>query len=148
TIKVQETATNEAGAASAATSAATAAVIIAPPASKTPPTISGTPQQGQTLTEAHGEWENSPASYTYQWLQCDSSGANCKAITGATNQSYIAAGGDIGHTLRVREAASNGGGTSSPATSEASALIKPAAPALLEAPKITGTAKQGETLEE
>ena len=61
-----------------------------PPASSAPPTITGTAQQGQTLTEHHGTWANYPASsYTFQWEDCDDSG--CSAIPGATGSSYVAA---------------------------------------------------------
>src|SRR5436190_18674750 len=45
-----------------------------PPVNVSPPSISGTAQQGQTLTEAHGSWTNGPTSYSYQWLQCNSLG--------------------------------------------------------------------------
>ena len=39
------------------------------------PSISGTPQQGETLTADRGEWVEDPltvpVTYTYQWLRCD-----------------------------------------------------------------------------
>src|SRR5204863_168414 len=76
TIRVQETASNAGGSSSPATSAQTAAVTPPPPTNTSPPTISGTAQQGQTLTEAHGSWTNEPASYTYQWQQCNSEGTS------------------------------------------------------------------------
>lgn len=31
------------------------------------PSISGTPQVGQTLTANPGQWTNNPTSYAYQW---------------------------------------------------------------------------------
>src|ERR1700738_4748632 len=43
------------------------------------PTITGTAQQGQTLTEHHGSWTHEPTSYSYQWLQCDNLGGGCLA---------------------------------------------------------------------
>jgi hypothetical protein len=33
-----------------------------------PPTISGTAQEGKTLTGDHGTWTNNPTSYVYSWL--------------------------------------------------------------------------------
>ena len=41
--------------------------------------LSGTPTQGQLLTESHGSWSNSPTGYSYQWQDCDSAGNNCFA---------------------------------------------------------------------
>src|SRR5438132_12303368 len=73
-VRVEETASNAGGAGKAATSEATAVVLPLPPSSTSPPTITGTPKQGQTLTEVHGSWTNSPTSYAYQWLQCNSEG--------------------------------------------------------------------------
>src|SRR5207245_6674017 len=86
TLRVQETASNSEGSSAPATSAATSAVVPPVPTNTAPPTISGTAQQGQTLTEAHGTWTNSPTSFAYQWQQCDSEGNGCVAIPGATKQ--------------------------------------------------------------
>jgi hypothetical protein len=151
TIRVQEIASNAGGSSSPATSSATAAVLPAlppPPSNTAPPTISGTAQQGQTLTESHGSWTNNPTSYEYQWLQCDGSGANCATIAGATSQTYVPVAEDVGHTIRVQEIASNAGGSSGPATSEVTAAVLPEAPSNTAPPTISGTAQQGQTLTE
>src|SRR4029077_7938566 len=100
--RVQETATNAGGSGAPARSAATATVTPPPPSNTSPPTISGTAQQGQTLTESHGTWSNEPTSYGYQWQQCDSEGNSCAAISGATGQAYVPVAGDVGHTIRVQ----------------------------------------------
>jgi len=132
TIVVAETASNIGGnAASAASSAATAVVAGPPstlPAASAPPTISGKTQVGQTLTEAHGTWSNSPTGYAYLWQRCDTSGANCQTIPGATAQTYTLAAADTGHTIRVTETASNTSGAGSPATSGATVVVKAKAP--------------------
>jgi len=83
-----------------------------------PPTISGVATEGQTLTEVHGSWSNSPSGYAYQWQRCDATGANCQPITGATGQTYVLAATDLGSTIRVVETASNASGSGTPATSE------------------------------
>jgi hypothetical protein len=106
-----------------------------------PPTISGTPQQGQTLTEVHGAWTNnpSPTGYTYQWLQCSSE--VCTPIEGAKSQTYVPVEGDVGHTIKVQETASNTGGSSSPATSSATAVVvAPSAPSTGGTPPSTPAA--------
>ena len=111
TIEVQEKATN-AGGSTTANSQPTLAVIRAtapPPVIVTPPTISGSTQQGQTLTEAHGTWNPTPTAYGYQWLRCDSSANNCAAILGATGQTYTLTSADVNNTIEVEEIASNAG---------------------------------------
>jgi len=79
---------------------------------------------GKELTEHNGEWTNSPTGYKYQWLQCESLGGGCLPISGATTQAYTPVAGDVGHTIRVEETASNESGPGTPATSEPTALIK------------------------
>lgn len=68
----------------------------------TPPTLSGTAKQGQTLQTTNGTWTYDLAylTYAYQWLRCDTAGANCVDIGGATSASYLITGTDVGHTLR------------------------------------------------
>jgi RHS repeat-associated protein len=96
------------------------------PENTSPPTITGTAQQGQTLTEHHGSWSHEPTSYSYQWLQCSALGESCLPISGATSQTYVPVLGDVGHTLKVQEKASNSSGTSEPANSEATGVVIPA----------------------
>jgi hypothetical protein len=147
-LKVQEIASNAGGSSAAATSEATASATPPAPTNSSPPTITGTAQQGQTLTEHNGSWTNEPTSVTHQWLQCDSSGASCKAISGATGQTYVPVPGDVGHAIRVEETASNTSGPGSPATSAATAAVVPPPPESISPPTITGTAQQGQTLTE
>src|SRR5205807_2108427 len=142
TLKVQETASNEAGASSPASSSASSVVAAPPPLNKTVPTITGTAQQGQTRTAHSGNWDGEPTSFAYQWLQCDGAGNSCTAISGATSQTYVAVAGDVGHTLKVEEIATNAGGSGGPATSGATAVVAAPPPLNKTAPTITGTAQQ------
>jgi sugar lactone lactonase YvrE len=91
-------------------------------ANTTPPTISGSPVVGDTLTAGTGTWSNSPVLYAYQWEDCDSTGANCTPITGATVSTYVVTSADDGHTIRVVVTGQNGGGSAS-ATSAATAAV-------------------------
>ncbi len=111
--------------ASGPTKTVTATALPAVPVSysEEPPTITGTPMQGQILSESHAFWSNSPSSYSYQWERCDS-GGGCQAIEGATGQTYVLTSSDIGSTIRVRETASNGEGASLPALSAATAVVQ------------------------
>jgi hypothetical protein len=110
------------------------------------PTISGTAQEGQTLSVSNGSWSGSPTSYAYAWSQCDASGNSCSAIAGATAATYKAAKTDVGKTLRVTVTAADTAG-SGQATSAPSAVISStAAPTPSAAPAITGSLTVGSTL--
>ncbi|MHB8660074.1 MAG: hypothetical protein ACYC91_19470, partial [Solirubrobacteraceae bacterium] len=91
--------------------------------STAPPTISGTGRQGKTLTESHGSYSGTLSSYSYQWEDCDPSGAGCAAIRGASAQTYTPSAVDVGHTVRVEETASNAGGSARPNVSAPTGLI-------------------------
>ena len=111
-----------------------------------PPVLSGTAQVGEALATSTGDWQSSAAlTFAYQWYRCDSGGANCAAIPGATAESYTASGDDLGLTLRVEVEATHST-TSISARSHASALVKPTPPSPTAMPTITGTAKPGMSL--
>jgi hypothetical protein len=95
------------------------------PANTALPAIAGVAQQGQTLSASTGTWSGSPSSYGYLWQDCDSGGAGCVAIAGATSSSYLLAGGDVGHTIRVVVTAANSAGSAS-ATSAQTAVVQAA----------------------
>ena len=76
------------------------------PVSTLPPTITGTPVQGQTLTTSTGTFSMTP-TYTYAWQRCDAAGAACADIVGATAPTYVVAPEDVAATLRVTVTATN-----------------------------------------
>jgi hypothetical protein len=150
TLRVSVIASNGSGPSAPASSAQTAVVAAppGPPVNTSAPTISGTAQQGQTLTANPGSWTNSPTGYGYEWLRCGSGGGSCKAIAEATASTYVLTEIDVGSTLRVSVIASNGSGPSAPASSAQTALVTalPSPPLNTSPPTISGTAQQGQTL--
>ena len=156
TIRALVTATTSGGSAST-TSLQTGTVAAAPvsaPTNSAAPAISGTATQGSTLTTSNGTWTGSPTSYAFAWQDCNSSGASCTTISGATSGTYTLAGSDVGHTIRSVVTASNSGGSNA-ASSGQSGVVQttpppppppPAAPTNTTAPQVSGTATQGNTL--
>jgi hypothetical protein len=126
--------------------AAASATSAAAPQTSSAPTISGHAREGRTLTAGNGTWTNSPTGFSYQWQQCDASGAGCNAISGATSKTYSVASGDVDHALRLAVTASNSDGSSS-ATSQPTELVSSStAPNNTASPTISGTPKVGEQL--
>lgn len=79
--------------------------------------------QGQLLITTTGTWHGATTGFTYRWQQCNSSGASCIDIGGATNSSYAVLASDVGHTLRsIVTATFRAGGTAS-ATSAATSVV-------------------------
>ena len=119
------------------------------PINTTAPAISGSAQDGQTLSASTGAWTGTePLSYAYQWQSCNGSGGECQDIEGATGQSYTPGSGDLETTLRALVTATDVTG-SQRAISAASAEIEQGPPSELEAPSISGNSgnpSAGETL--
>jgi hypothetical protein len=120
----------------------------APPTEKSPPTISGTPQEDQTLTAATGTWDGAtPITYSYQWRRCNTNGGKCGDIDGQTSSTYQLTSADVKHTIRVTVTAKNADGSASD-TSAPTAVVKSAAASPTEAspPTIGGTPQDGKVL--
>jgi RHS repeat-associated protein len=153
TIVVQVVASNTVlvgGGTAIASSAATGVVQAVPPANTALPAITGTATAGQVMTASSGMWSGTtPLTYSYQWEDCDSSGASCTSISGATSSTYALAGSDVGHKIVVQIVASNtsltGGGTAV-ASSAATGVVQAVPPAITAVPAITGTATAGQVL--
>ena len=91
-----------------------------------PPSVSGTPQQGKTLTGDRGDWDNQPTDYDYAWLRCGNTGGSCAVISAAHATKYTLISADVGNTLRFRVVAKNSDGKTT-ATSVPTAVIQKAA---------------------
>src|SRR6185437_14337044 len=106
TIRVKVTGTSSAGSA-AATSLPTALVqavagVPTAPVNIGLPVVSGTAAVGQSLSTTNGTWTGTtPIAYAYKWQDCDSGGANCSVIAGATASTYTLTAADQGHTIRA-----------------------------------------------
>ncbi len=155
TIRAAVTATNTSGS-STANSAPTAtvqAVTPPPPAGTAPgssslPVVSGTAQVGSVLSSTGGTWSGSPTGYAIQWRRCDASGANCVAIGGQTDLSYVLASADQGTTIRAALTASNSYGSST-ALSAPTAVVQAvggSAPSNTSLPVVSGSAQVGSLL--
>ena len=109
------------------------------------PAITGTASRGQLLTASTGTWTGFPApTFTLQWRQCDSAGANCSDIGGATASTYTPVTGDQGKTIRVTVTATNGSGSAS-ASSNQTAVVT-GSPQNTVAPSLSGSAARDSTL--
>ena len=146
TIQVQVSFTDDADNEETLTSVATVAVASAPNREATgQPTISGTPQVGETLTAdltgIADEDGLDDATFTYQWLADDAN------IDGATDSRYILANSDEGKAIKVRVSFTDDADNQETLTSAATAAVAAKPNSLATgAPTISGTVQVGETL--
>ena len=115
------------------------------------PSISGTPQVGETLTaDTSGIVDEDGlenVSYSYQWLRND--GTTDSDIQDATDSTYALVSDDSGKAIKVRVSFTDDAGNEETLTSDATAVVaaatRPNNPAT-GAPTISGAAQVGETL--
>ena len=130
-------------------------VVVAPTAAESntaptgAPTISGTPQVGETLTadtSAIADRDGlANVSYSYQWIRSD--GNNDTDIPDATDTTYTLTVGDVGKTIQVRVTFTDDANNQESRTSEATVAVAP--PPNTEPtglPAVTGTPQVGEAL--
>ncbi len=120
-----------------------AAATAAAPQNTSPPTITGTAQEGQTLVGHRGTWSGNPTDYNDFWVRCDKDGGSCANISGATNKNgYLLKSVDVGNTIRFKVKATNADGSSTDSsvpTAVVSAATKPPPPVSNGCAKTGGT---------
>ncbi len=117
------------------------------PTPVSPPRLLGGYQQGEMLIEVHGEWDNDPIGYAYQWARCAGTGEDCEAIAGATGQTYTPTAADVGSTIRVQETARNAVGVGPPAVSAPTAAIVSGVPTISSFSPSSGVTGSGVTID-
>src|ERR1700761_9041192 len=97
-----------------------------PPTNTALPTITGTTQQGQTLSTTTGTWNGTtPITYTYQWQRCTTT---CTIITGATSSTYTLTTNDVGDTIDVIVTATNSAGNATATSPKTATVTTPPPP--------------------
>ncbi len=116
--------------------------VAAAPVNTSPPTVTGTAQEGQKLVGSRGQWSGTPTSYNDYWVRCDTDGGSCANISGARDRAgYTLKAVDVGNTIRFKVQARNADGTTS-ASSVPTAVVK----AAVAPPPADGCAKTGGTV--
>ena len=137
-LRVRVTATNTDGSATAASNATTLVTATAPgPPNTQPPAITGQAVVGQTLNASQGTWTGTGLTFAYQWRRCDTAGAQCADISGATATTYALVAADAGKTIRVEVTAKNATGETTVASAQ-TAVVTTAAPPASGCPSGTG----------
>lgn len=116
-VHAEVTATNVDGTDSAL--AVAVGPVLDVPANTAAPSITGTAQDGQTLTAVNGTWTGGDITYTYQW---NGGVAGDEPIVGATNGTYLVVTGDVGDIITVSVTATNAAGADT-VTSAATATV-------------------------
>jgi surface antigen len=104
------------------------------------PTVTGTPQVGETLTAGAGTWTPAADTWTYQWF------ADGQAIRGATDPTLLLGPGRVGQQITVQVAASARGYAAATDTSAATAPVAPGVITTVAEPAVTGEALVGQVL--
>ncbi|WP_353866690.1 hypothetical protein [Svornostia abyssi] len=105
--------------------------LTSPPENERSPAVTGTLEEGETLTCAPGGWANDPVTYTYAWLR------DGNAIDGATAATRVVTAADAAAAVTCSVTARNRGGAASAVSAPAGSPAPPSADAL---PMVTGTA--------
>src|SRR5205823_3160660 len=121
--------------------------VAAPPvlAVTAPPAVTGTLKVGQQLNGTSGVWTGTaPITYVFQWHRCDTTGAHCSSVHGATKQTYRLSKADAGETLGLTVTATD-------ATAKTPAYASLVGPVAASAATLASTAQpsaavQGQTL--
>jgi hypothetical protein len=114
------------------------------PVNTVAPTISGTPQDGKTLTAKHGTWSPSKnVKYAYLWEVCSGS---CTPIPDATKATLKLKAAQVGQSITVEVTAKDTAGSTTVSAAQVGPVASPGSPAVTKAAKISGTPAPGKTL--
>ena len=108
---------------------------VGPALLSSPAAPSGNVVVGDTLATGNGTWNGTPViGFTYQWQDCDGTGANCTSIPSATGATYTVQAADVGSTVECVVTATNGGGSASVTTPPTVVAIAAQAPTVASPP--------------
>lgn len=105
------------------------------------PSISGTPEVGQTLQVNPGSWQGA-SSFSYSWWECRSGACSPADDYSST---FVATALNTGYQLYAYVTATNSVGSETTYTADTAPIVEPV-PSLTTIPSISGVAQVGDTL--
>jgi hypothetical protein len=135
---ISAAATSAAGGSGTTTTTTSTSTSTSGPRNTAAPIVTGSAVQGSKLIATAGNWNGSGTiGFTYQWYRCDTAGAHCSSIHGATVGTYKLAAQDISHTMGLTVNAKDSAGKASayaslvgPVATAGASLIATAQPAV------------------
>lgn len=124
-------------------SAHSVAATSSVPSPTAEPVVSGTPEQGRTLSASRGRWTGTaPIAFTFRWVRCPPDGGrpdggDCVFVQGATSSRHRLTGADVGFRMRVRVTATNVDGSRTVASNPTAVVVGP--PVNTSLPLVVGT---------
>ena len=94
--------------------------VLDVPANTVAPSITGTAQDGQTLTAVDGTWTGGSITYTYQW---NAGALGDEPIVGATAGTYLVTSDEVGDVITVTVTATNDAGSDSVTSAPTATVI-------------------------
>jgi fibronectin type 3 domain-containing protein len=124
------------------------AVLLAGPTSASPPSVTGSLQQGAKLTATAGTWSGTGTiTYAYQWYRCDVNGGHCSSIHGSTKGTYTLVAKDVGQTIGLTVRATDTTGTTAAYAPLVGLIAAPqATPVATKQPPLSGEPIVGQGL--
>jgi hypothetical protein len=138
TIRVVVTASNADGQASSTSSQTELISSKNAPVNTVKPTISGKEQTGEELSATNGTWTGGVTSYSHQWQRCNTAGASCADVVGATGSTYGVRSADSGNTVRVQVTAKNSSGSTTASSNPTGTIQSSGSTTVVVAPTPSG----------
>jgi hypothetical protein len=94
------------------------------PHNTTPPAVSGTAEEAETLRANDGVWAGlEPVVILRQWERCSSAGDACDPVANAVDETYTLTARDVGRTIRFSVIGKNVRGLSAPVPSPTTPVV-------------------------
>ena len=100
--------------------------VVGPPVNTSTPLVRGTMLVGSVVTADPGSWTGRESiSFSYRWLRCNTQGAECVSIAGATRGNYRLSSADLNRKMRFNLTARNALGSTTVTSAESAVVTEP-----------------------
>ena len=138
TLRLEVTASNEAGSDSERSSATAVITEPEPPVNTTPPNLEGKANVGETVIAKVGAWSHHPSAFEFQWQLCNPEGESCEDVEDATEQTFLLSSEAEGNRVRAVVTALNRSGDNSAQTAVGASVGAMYAPTNDSGPSLAG----------